>query len=86
MSRALRHINPNQSVRHLFAWTLRETRIQAGFSLQGFAKRLGKSDSYLSAVELAEVRQALAYSQSNRTKRFGSCRLLLAKTWALMPW
>jgi len=56
MSRALRHINPNESVRHLFAWTLRETRCQAGFSLQGFAKRLGKSDSYLSAVELAEVR------------------------------
>jgi len=64
MSRALRHINPNQSVRHLFAWTLRETRIQAGFSLQGFAKRLGKSDSYLSAVELAEVRCTREFAES----------------------
>jgi tetratricopeptide (TPR) repeat protein/transcriptional regulator with XRE-family HTH domain len=56
MSRAPRRIDPNESVRHLFAWTLRETRTQAGFGLQGFAKRLGKSDSYLSAVELAEAR------------------------------
>src|SRR6266545_2877859 len=56
MSRTPRRINPSQSVRHLFAWTLRETRTQEGFSLQGFAKRLGKSDSYLSAVELAQSR------------------------------
>jgi len=35
---------------------LRKLRSEAGFSMQGFAKRLGKSDSYLSAVELAEAR------------------------------
>lgn len=64
MSRALRHINPNESVRHLFAWTLRETRTQAGFGLQGFARRLGKSDSYLSAVELAEVRCTREFAET----------------------
>jgi transcriptional regulator with XRE-family HTH domain len=64
MSRAPRQINPSQSVRHLFAWTLRQTRSQAGFSLQGFAKRLGKSDSYLSAVELAEARCTRAFAEA----------------------
>src|SRR6266508_3093493 len=64
MSRALRHIDPNESVRHLFAWTLRETRIQAGFSLQGFARRLGKSDSYLSAVELAQARCTRTFAEA----------------------
>jgi hypothetical protein len=64
MSRAPRQINPSQSVRHLFAWTLRQTRIQAGFGLQGFAKRLGKSDSYLSAVELAEARCTRAFAEA----------------------
>jgi len=64
MSRALRHIDPNESARHLFAWTLRQTRIQAGSSLQGFAKRLGKSDSYLSAVELAEARCTREFAQA----------------------
>ena len=56
MSRAPRQIDPNQSARHRFGWTLRRLRSQAGYSLQGFARRLGKSDSYLSAVELAQVR------------------------------
>jgi transcriptional regulator with XRE-family HTH domain len=64
MSRTPRRINPSQSVRHLFAWTLRETRTQEGFSLQGFAKRLGKSDSYLSAVELAESRCTRAFAET----------------------
>jgi TolB-like protein/Flp pilus assembly protein TadD len=64
MSRALRHIDPSQSVRHLFAWTLRDRRIQAGFSLQGFAKRLGKSDSYLSAVELADSRCTRQFAEA----------------------
>jgi hypothetical protein len=63
MSRALRRINPSESVRHLFAWTLRELRTQAGFSLQGFAKRLSKSDSYLSSVELAESRCTRSFAQ-----------------------
>ncbi len=64
MSRTLRQINPSESVHHLFAWTLREQRVQAGFGLQGFAKRLGKSDSYLSAVELAEVRCTRAFAEA----------------------
>jgi transcriptional regulator with XRE-family HTH domain len=64
MSRAPRRIDPNESVRHLFAWTLRETRAQAGFGLQGFAKRLGKSDSYLSAVELAEARCTREFAEA----------------------
>ncbi len=64
MSRAPRHIDPSKSVRHLFAWTLRELRVQAGFSLQGFARRLGKSDSYLSAVELAESRCTREFAAS----------------------
>jgi transcriptional regulator with XRE-family HTH domain len=64
MSRTLRQINPSESVRHLFAWTLRELRVQAGSSLQGFAKRLGKSDSYLSAVELAEARCTRAFAEA----------------------
>lgn len=64
MSRALRQIDPNKSVRHLFAWTLRDQRIQAGFSLQGFARRLGKSDSYLSAVELAQSRCTRQFAEA----------------------
>ena len=64
MSRTPRQINPRESVRHLFAWTLRDLRTQAGFSLQGFAKRLGKSDSYLSAVELAQARCTRAFAQA----------------------
>jgi len=64
MSRTPRQINPRESVRHLFAWTLRDLRVQAGSSLQGFAKRLGKSDSYLSAVELAQARCARAFAQA----------------------
>jgi transcriptional regulator with XRE-family HTH domain len=56
MSRPLRQIDPSESARHLFAWTLRNLRVQAGFSLQGFARRLGKSVSYLSEVEGAQVR------------------------------
>jgi hypothetical protein len=64
MSRAPRRINPDESVRHLFAWTLRDTRTQAGFGLQGFAKRLGKSDSYLSAVELAEARCTREFAEA----------------------
>jgi transcriptional regulator with XRE-family HTH domain len=64
VSRAPRQINPRESVRHLFAWTLRDLRTQAGSSLQGFAKRLGKSDSYLSAVELAQARSTRAFAQA----------------------
>ncbi len=76
MSRALRQIDPRKSVRHLFAWTLRDLRVRAGFSLQGFAKRLGKSDSYLSAVELA---------QSRCTRQFAeACDQLLGNTGKLV--
>jgi TolB-like protein/tetratricopeptide (TPR) repeat protein/transcriptional regulator with XRE-family HTH domain len=64
MSRALRHIDPDESGRHLFAWTLRDLRVQAGFSLQGFAKRLGKSVSYLSAVELAQSRCTRQFAEA----------------------
>src|SRR6266536_469164 len=54
MSRAPKPIDPTASPRHRFGFTLRQLRTQAGFSLQGFAQRLDKSVSYLSAVELAE--------------------------------
>src|SRR5919198_1919528 len=77
MSRAPRQINPSESVRHLFAWTLRQTRTQAGHSLQGFARRLGKSDSYLAAVELAEARCTRTFA--------ADCERVLGAPGALLP-
>ncbi len=62
MSRAPKPIDPAASPRHRFGFTLRQLRGQAGHSLQGFARRLGKSDSYLSAVELAEARCTRAFA------------------------
>jgi transcriptional regulator with XRE-family HTH domain len=56
MSRAPKPIDPTASPRHRFGYALRQARTQEGFSLHGLAHRLGKSVSYLSAVELAEVR------------------------------
>jgi len=56
MSRAPKPIDPTVSARHRFGFTLRELRGRAGHSLQDFARRLGRSTSYLSAVELAQVR------------------------------
>ncbi len=76
MSRALRHIDPSQSGRHLFAWTLRDLRVQAGFSLQGFAKRLGKSVSYLSAVELAQSRCTRQFAEACDRLLGGSGKLI----------
>jgi len=61
MSRAPKPIDPAASPRHRFGFTLRQLRGRAGFSLQGFARRLGKSVSFLSAVELAEVRCTRAF-------------------------
>jgi hypothetical protein len=43
MSRALKPIDPTVSPRHSFGFTLRQLRGRAGFSLQGFARRLGAS-------------------------------------------
>ena len=62
MSRAPKLIDPTASPRHRFGFTLRQLRTQAGFSLHGLAHRLGKSVSYLSAVELAEVRCTRAFA------------------------
>jgi transcriptional regulator with XRE-family HTH domain len=62
MSRAPKPIDPDASAAHRFGFTLRSLRTQARYSLQGFARRLGKSDSYLSAVELAQARCTLAFA------------------------
>jgi transcriptional regulator with XRE-family HTH domain len=61
MSRAPNPIDPTVSPRHRFGFMLRALRGQRGFSLQGFARRLGKSVSYLSAVELAQARCTAAF-------------------------
>ena len=77
MSRAPKPIDPTASPRHRFGFTLRELRGRAGFSLQGFARRLGKSDSYLSAVELAEVRCTGAFA--------ADCERVLGAPGELLP-
>ncbi len=77
MSRAPKPIDPTVSPRHRFGFTLRELRGQAGHSLQGFARRVGKSDSYLSAVELAQVRCTWAFA--------ADCERLLGAQGRLLP-
>lgn len=69
MSRAPKVIDPAVSPRHRFGHALRTLRGRRGFSLQGFARRLGKSVSYLSAVELAQARCTRAF--------MGECERLL---------
>jgi len=77
MSRAPKPIDPAASARHRFGFTLRQLRSRAGHSLQGFARRVGKSDSYLSAVELAEARCTRAFA--------GDCERLLDAPGELLP-
>ncbi len=77
MSRAPKPIDPTVSPRHRFGFTLRELRGQAGHSLQGFACRLGKSVSYLSVVELAQVRCTRAFA--------ADCEQLLGAPGQLLP-
>ena len=77
MSRAPKPIDPTASARHRFGFTLRQLRGRAGFSLQGFARRLGKSASFLSAVELAQVRCTRAFA--------AECERLLGAPGELLP-
>ncbi len=77
MSRAPKPIDPAVSPRHRFGFTLRQLRGQAGYSLQGFARRLGRSDSYLSAVELAQARCTAVFA--------ADCERLLRVEGRLMP-
>ncbi len=77
MSRAPKPIDPTVSARHRFGFTLRELRGRAGHSLQGFARRLGRSTSYLSAVELAQVRCTKAFA--------ADCERLLGARGRLLP-
>ncbi len=77
MSRAPKPIDPTASPRHRFDFTLRQLRGRAGFSLQGFARRLGKSVSYLSAVELAEARCTGAFA--------ANCERVLDAAGELLP-
>lgn len=76
MSLAPKPIDPTASAAHLFGYTLRELRGQAGHSLQGFARRLGKSTSYLSAIELADARCTRAFAADCERLLGGKGRLV----------
>ena len=62
MSRAPRPLTPKQSVAHYFGWELRRQRQAAGYKLEAFARRVGKSASYVSQVELGEARCTAAFA------------------------